>query len=154
MTRKELASANFCEGKNCAQAVLTAFSDISGLDEGTAMRLSSSLGGGMGRLREVCGAVSAIFLVAGMLYSPETVQTPEEKTAHHERIQTLAARFRAEHGSILCRELLESLAVDSNPASEARTAEYYKKRPCAKLCGSAAAILEQYIAENPPEKRG
>ena len=103
----------------------------------------------MGRLREVCGAVSGMFMVAGLLYGGKASQ--EEKAAHYERLQLLAARFREKNGSYLCRELLAGVPVTSGSAPEARTAEYYKTRPCKHLCGDAAELLEQYIAGHPAE---
>ena len=88
----EEACRLFAEGLNCAQAVFTAFSDVTGMDRETAMKLSSSFGGGMGRMREVCGTCSAMFMVAGMLYGPGEGFTHEEKTEHYRRIQELAAQ--------------------------------------------------------------
>ncbi len=150
MTRRALAEQNFLNGYSCAQAVLLAFSDLTGLDEKTALSVSSSFGGGMGRLREVCGAVSGMFMVAGMLYGGSTTVSQEEKAAHYARIQALAARFREKNGSYLCRELLSGVQTTSGSSPEVRTEEYYKKRPCKLLCGDAAEIMEQFIAENPP----
>lgn len=150
MTRSEAAEQNFKNGCNCTQAVLLAFSDLTGLDEATAMKLASSFGGGMGRLREVCGTVTGMFMVAGLLYGSEDIPSHEDKRAHYARIQALAARFREENGSIICRELLAGVTGDSSPNPEVRTPAYYKKRPCPRLCADAVEILEQYIAENPP----
>lgn len=152
MNRGALAEQNFKNGCNCAQAVLLAFSDLTGLEEATAMKFASSFGGGMGRLREVCGTVTGIFMVAGLLYGDEGVPSHENKRLHYERIQTLAARFRERNGSIVCRELLSGVTKDTSANPEARTPEYYKKRPCSQLCADAAEILAQYIEENPPRK--
>lgn len=149
MNHRELAEQNFEAGYNCAQSVLLAFSDLTGLEDKTALAISSSFGAGMGRLREVCGTVSGMFMVAGLLYGGKTSQ--EEKAAHYERLQLLAARFREKNGSYLCRELLAGVPVTSGAAPEARTAEYYKTRPCKHLCGDAAELLEQYIAGHPAE---
>lgn len=149
MTHRTLAEQNFENGYNCAQAVLLAFSDLTGLEERTALSLASSFGGGMGRLREVCGAVSGMFMVAGLLYGGNTTESQPEKAAHYARIQALAAQFREKNGSYLCRELLAGVQVTTGAAPEPRTKEYYKKRPCKLLCGDAAEILEQYIKENP-----
>ena len=149
MDHRILAEQNFEAGCNCAQSVLLAFSDLTGLDDKTALAISSSFGAGMGRLREVCGAVSGMFMVAGLLYGGKASQ--EEKAAHYERLQLLAARFREKNGSYLCRELLAGVPVTSGAAPEARTAEYYKTRPCKHLCGDAAELLEQYIAGHPAE---
>ena len=139
----------FTSGYNCAQSVFLAFSDRIDIDEVTAAKISSSFGGGMGRLREVCGAVSAMFMVAGLLYDKGTIPTQEEKMAHYARIQELAARFRKENGSIICRELLEGVETTPGSVPEQRTEQYYQKRPCGELCEIAANILSQYIEENP-----
>ena len=152
MTYGELAAKNFTDGYNCAQAVLLAFSDLTKLDTDTALRLSSSFGGGMGRLREVCGAVSGMFMVAGLLYGEDSLDHTG-KTEHYARIQALAAKFREKNGSIICRELMEVTEKDPSHVPEKRTSEYYKKRPCAMLCADAAEILAQYIKENPPRER-
>ena len=149
MDHRILAEQNFEAGCNCAQSVLLAFSDLTGLDDKTALAISSSFGAGMGRLREVCGAVSGMFMVAGLLYGGKASQ--EEKAAHYERLQLLAARFREKNGTYLCRELLAGVPVTSGAAPEARTAEYYKTRPCKHLCGDAAELLDQYIAGHPAE---
>ncbi len=148
MTHPELAKHLFENGYNCAQAVFLAFSDLTGLDKDTALKLSSSFGGGMGRLREVCGAVSGMFMAAGLLYGTADTASQELKAAHYARIQALAATFREKNGSIVCRELL-GIDRDGNPIPEARTPEYYKKRPCGQLCYDAAEVLDAYIAAHP-----
>lgn len=119
------------------------------MDTHTAAVLSSSFGGGMGRLREVCGAVSGMFLVAGILYGYDDPGAREEKAAHYARIQELAKAFEEKNGSIVCRELLGLSVKREEPTPKERTAEYYKKRPCKELVGDAAEILEKYIAEHP-----
>lgn len=147
--RKEKAMALFEEGYNCAQSVFLAFEDMHGIDKKKAAALSSSFGGGMGRLREVCGTVSGMFMTAGVLYGYDDPKAKEEKAEHYARIQELAAAFEKENGSIVCRELLGLSVKKEAPTPEARTAEYYKKRPCKELVGLAAEILEQYIEEHP-----
>lgn len=149
MTRKEKAEALFTEGYNCAQAVFLAFEDLYPIDRKTALALSSSFGGGMGRLREVCGSVSGMFMVAGVLYGYDDPKAKEEKAEHYARIQKLAAAFEQENGSIVCRELLGLSVKKEEPVPEMRTAEYYKKRPCKELVGMAAEIMERYIEEFP-----
>ncbi|MCM1091480.1 MAG: C-GCAxxG-C-C family protein [Butyrivibrio sp.] len=149
--RGKAATANFLSGYNCTQAVTLAFADLFDMDERTLLRMSSSFGGGMGRLREVCGTVSGMFLVAGLLYGYDDPKAFDEKAEHYGRIQELARRFRACQGSIVCRELLGLSAGADSPVPERRTQEYYKKRPCGQLAGLAAAILEQFIEENPIE---
>lgn len=145
MERGQLAKQNFENGCNCAQAVLLAFSDRTGLDEATAMKLASSFGGGIGRLREVCGALSGMLMAFGLLCGAAELPAQEEKAAHYARVQQLAAQFRERNGSILCRELLDGVQSDASSVPEKRTAEYYKKRPCAQLCQNAADILEDYL---------
>lgn len=146
----EKAYRLFAEGRSCAQAVFAAFTDVTGLDEELALRLSSSFGGGMGRMREVCGACSAMFMAAGILYGYTSVDNTDEKADHYRRIQYLAEQFRIEHETIICRDLLKGLNVTSAPEPEKRTQEYYKVRPCIKFVRTAAEILDRYIAENPP----
>ena len=142
----------FAEGLNCAQAVFVAFSDVTGMDKETAMRLSSSFGGGMGRMREVCGSCSAMFMIAGILYGLGEGFTDEEKATHYKRIQYLADKFKEEHETIICRELLKGLKVTNDPTPEKRTKHYYKVRPCVRFVRTAAKILDDYISENSPEK--
>lgn len=149
MNRAETAKHNFLSGCNCAQAVFTAFGDLTGLDEATAMKIASSFGGGMGRLREVCGAVSGMFMALGLLYGEDHRPEHEQKVAHYQRVQELAARFKEQHGSIVCRELLASIETAQGNEPERRTAQYYTKRPCSELCACAAKILTQYIEEHP-----
>ena len=149
MNHGEKAKNFFLQGYNCSQAVLLAFCDELGLDQDTALRLSSSFGGGMGRLREVCGAVSGMFMVIGLRFASDNPNDTEAKALHYKRIQALAQTFKAENSSIICRDLLGlSQKGASNPVPEERTAEYYKKRPCKELVEFAALITAQYIAEN------
>lgn len=147
MNRGELAAQNFRSGCNCAQAVLLAFSDLTGLEDVTAMKLASSFGGGMGRLREVCGAVSGMALVAGLLYGIPDPNDAAAKRAHYQLVQLLAQRFREKTGSIICREILKNPPAD--PVPSPRTPEYYADRPCARMVMLAASILDDYIAEHP-----
>ena len=149
----ELACRLFAEGRNCSQSVFAAFTDVTGIDRETALLLSSSFGGGMGRLREVCGTCSAMFMVAGLLYGYTSTDDHSEKTEHYRRIQELAARFRERHETIVCRELLKGLKVTTDPVPELRTEQYYKVRPCIKFVRTAAEILDEYIAENPPKHK-
>ncbi len=144
-THEEKAKQLFMEGYNCAQAVFCAFSDELGVDQETALRLSSSFGGGMGRLREVCGAVSGMFMAAGVKYGYSDPKAREEKSEHYARIQKLAGEFKEQNGSIVCRELLGLQQKQDAPIPEERTPEYYKKRPCVELVGDAARMLDAYI---------
>ena len=147
MTRREAAMANFMKGYNCSQSVVLAFADMLNIDEATLSKISCSFGGGMGRLREVCGSVSGMFMVAGLLYGYDGPETGQVKADHYARIQELAKRFEEKHGSIVCRELLGLSVRHDIPVPEARTSEYYKKRPCPEIIGDAAEILEQFINE-------
>ncbi|MBQ3084980.1 MAG: C_GCAxxG_C_C family protein [Clostridia bacterium] len=144
MNKVELAKSYFKEGYNCCQAVVLAYKDEMGLDERAALAISSSFGGGIGRLREVCGAVSGMCIVAGMLYGYTDPKAKAEKADHYKLIQQMAADFTARNGSIICR-VLTGIEKDNHIPTE-RTAEFYKKRPCVELVGDAAAILEQIIA--------
>lgn len=146
----EKAVRLFSEGLNCAQAVFTAFSDVTGIDEELAKRLSSSFGAGMGRMREVCGSCSGMFMVVGILYGKGIESDDKLKAAHYQRIQYLAEEFRKSHETIICRDLLKELAVTSTPTPEKRTEQYYKVRPCVKFVRTAAEILDRYLEENPP----
>ena len=150
-TRGEIAKENFLRGHNCAQAVLLAFEDVTGLPRDVAMRLSSSFGGGMGRMREVCGSVSAAMMVLGLVYGydAESSTEKEDKAAHYARVQALAGRFREERGSIVCREILASRSIpnEAGGEAEARTPEYYHKRPCAELVYIAAETVGEMLAE-------
>ena len=148
MDHSLLAAELFLNGYNCAQAMLVAYSDVTGLEEDFSARLASSFGGGMGRMREVCGAVSGMLMVAGLLYGYETPGDDVSKKAHYTLVQELSAQFRAEAGSIVCREILKNPPSDPNPTP--RTAEFYRKRPCTRMLILAAQSLDAYIAEHRP----
>lgn len=134
----------FKEGYNCAQSVFLAFAEDLGFDKETALKLSSSFGGGMGRMREVCGAVSAMFMIAGLKYGYTSPTDKTAKTEHYERIQELTKKFKDKHETIICRELL-GVDADDNPIPSDRTPEYYASRPCERLIGDAAEIISEYI---------
>ena len=127
MNHGEKAAELFLQGYNCAQAVTVAFCDVTGLTADQAAKIASSFGGGMGRMREVCGAVSGMLLVAGMLYGYETPGDDESKKQHYMLVQHLAGRFREQVGSIVCREILKN--PPSDPAPTPRTAEYMAENP-------------------------
>ena len=146
----DIAYENFLEGYNCTQAVTVTFAEELGLDEQTAARLSCGFGGGMGRMREVCGTFSGIVMVLSQLYGYSDPKDTVTKKDLYEKIRALAAKFRADNGSIICRELLGLEKAEESAAPEPRTAEYYKKRPCPELCRYAANILEEFIKENLP----
>jgi len=134
MNRIEKAEGLFRSGCNCSQAVFAAFADEFGLDEELAKRVACGLGGGVGRMREVCGAVSAAAMVLGMRHGPD-------KSAAYAAIQEFGRKFRETTGSVVCRELLEGTGATTGGAPETRTAGYYGKRPCVELVKLAASLL-------------
>lgn len=144
-----LARENFFRGYNCAQAVACAFAEELGMETERVARLVSSFGGGMGRLREVCGGVSGALFVLGALRGYSDPEASDEKAAHYARVQEFARRFRAEHETIVCRELLKNLNINkpTDPKPEPRTEAYYRERPCARFVESAARIAGEMLAE-------
>lgn len=143
-----LAEEYFLKGYNCTQSVAVAFADELCIPEPQLLRMSAGFGGGFGRMREVCGAFSGIVLVISSLYGNDD---PKNKSAFYAEIQELAADFkkRCETDSIVCRELLGLPGRDTSPNAQARTTEYYKKRPCLSLVKAAASIAEDYICSHP-----
>ena len=148
MNREELAIDYFYKGYNCTQAIVLAFKDLIDIDENKLLKIASPFGGGMSRLREVCGAFSGIVIVAGYLFGYDDNDTGAKKNELYSRIQELAKEFEKENGSLTCRKLLNKDVVHDNPISEKRTPDFYKNRPCPKIIGSAAKILNDYIKEN------
>lgn len=143
MNKKEYAESLFKSGCNCSQSVAVAFAEEAGLDKEMVARLTIGFGGGVGRMREVCGAVSGMAFVISALYN-------EDKGSIYERVQEVANEFRKENGSVVCRELLGlSIKGADSPVPEPRTDAYYKKRPCVELVGMSADILEKYIKSHP-----
>ena len=138
----EKAVNNFKSGYNCAQSVFLAFAEDFGFDKETALKLSSSFGGGMGRLREVCGAVSSMFAIAGLKYGYTDSNNDELKAIHYELIQNLAKKFKSKYGTYICRELLELPEGSDSPIPSKRTEEYYQTRPCEAFVRYAAEIIE------------
>ena len=147
MNHSDYAVDLFVQGYNCAQAVAAAFGDLTGLDEKTAARMASCFGGGMGRMREVCGAVSGMLMVAGILYGYDDPKATTEKRELYAQVQAMAGQFRQELGSIVCRDLLKNPPSDPNPTP--RTAEFYKNRPCARMVETAARIMDEFIEKHP-----
>ena len=145
-SKREKAEELFKSGYNCAQSVLGVFCEELGLDFNTAMKLSSSFGGGMGRMREVCGAVSGMFMTAGLLYS-SAEPSSQNKANQYKIVQELANRFKLKNKTIICRELLNGIESSTSPIPSERTENYYKKRPCISLVCDAVEILEEYISE-------
>lgn len=147
MDRGQTAKKNFENGYNCAQAVLMAFSDVTGLDSKTSAMVAQSFGAGMGRLREVCGTFSGIIMVLGMVCGSDNPKDFNGKKELYEKVQHLAKEFEKDNGSIVCRELLGLEQKHSSPIPEKRTSEYYKKRPCPELVCYAANLLDNYLKE-------
>lgn len=143
MTKGELAESLFKSGMNCSQAVAVAFADEMKLDKDFVAQLTLGFGGGMGRMREVCGAVSGMTFVLSAIY------VHDDKAKMYERVQYVANKFKEETGSVVCRELLglNTKGAD-DPIPEKRTQEYYKKRPCSKIVFLCADILEEYLKLN------
>ena len=148
MDRAEYAAQLFLKGYNCAQAVAVAFSDLTGLTPELSAKMASSFGGGMGRMREVCGAVSGMIMVLSEKFATADPNDHEKKKALYSLIQQAAGDFKAENGSIICRELLGIEEKISDPSPEKRTETYYKKRPCAELVYCAAQIAAKYLDNN------
>ena len=146
-THRQKAQELFREGYNCAQSVFAAFCDVTGMEFEEALKLSSSFGGGMGKLREVCGALTGIFMVAGVRYGYTDPGDDQAKAEHYQRIQAFAQRFKEENTSILCRELLALGEGPDSPIPQKRTEDYYKSRPCEHLVGFAACILDEYMQD-------
>lgn len=140
------AARLFAEGYNCAQAVAVAFCDVTGLDAGQTAKMVSPFGGGFGRQREVCGAVTGMCFVLGTIYGYDE-PNPEKQKGVYADVQELCSQFRNQVGSILCREILNN--PPSDPAPTPRTAEYYARRPCARVVLAAAELLDHYIENHP-----
>ncbi|WP_370767887.1 C-GCAxxG-C-C family protein [Ruminococcus sp.] len=146
MSKGDIAKQNFLNGYNCSQAVLLAFCEDFGLEKETALKISEPFGGGMGRMREVCGTVTGMFMVLGLAMGNSDAKDGSTKKNVYKSVQELAEKFKQDNGSIICRELLglQKANKESYVPSE-RTNEYYKKRPCPELCKYAADILEEYL---------
>ena len=148
--RIERASDYFKSGYNCSQSVVAAFADLYGFTEEQAFRMAASFGGGIGRMRETCGAACGLFLLAGLETGATDGADREGKAANYALVQELAAEFKKRNGSLNCGELLglvKKAPVSSVP--EERTAQYYAKRPCAKMVEDAARIWVEYLEKHP-----
>ena len=145
-TNEQTAREYFTSGYNCAQSVFLTYAEKYGFDKETALKLSSSFGGGMGRMREVCGAVSAMFMIAGLENGYTENNNDEIKAEHYTRIQNLANEFKKKNGTIICRELL-GVDADDNPIPSKRTSQYYEERPCEQLIADACNIIDEFIVK-------
>lgn len=147
-SKEQIALDYFNRGFNCAQSVFTAFHEEMGLSEDAALRLSSSMGGGVGGLRDVCGAFCGLSMVMGALKGYDSPTDMDAKKAHYARIQALAARFTDRFDTLICRELLANNHITPTPAPAERTAAYYAERPCAAYVAACARMAAETL-ENP-----
>lgn len=151
MNHREKAKELFLQGYNCSQAVFAAFSDITGVDETTALRISSSFGGGMGHMGEVCGAVTGMFMAAGMVFGYDCVNDPDIKQKHNEFIKMMADKFKEKYQSVLCRDLLKLLAGGNFSVPEGANPEDYKRRPCLFYVEYAVDIMDELLWQKKQE---
>ncbi len=146
--RAEKARELFHEGFNCSQSVFAACADLYGIeDESLALRLAASFGGGIGRMRQTCGAACGMFLLAGLETGSSTAGDHDGKAANYAFVQDLAARFKQQQGSLICAELLGIAPKPQSPTPEPRTEAYYHKRPCADIVAEAVWVYLQSINE-------
>lgn len=146
MSHIEKAKELFKQGYNCSQAIVGAFADEIDIDFDTAVKMASSFGGGMGRMREVCGAVSGMFMVLGLKYGYISPDDRAGKVEHYARIQETAKLFKDKNGSIVCRDLLKNLSPDTTPIPTERDENFYlTRKTCLDVVGDAAEILDNYI---------
>ncbi|EKN10989.1 C_GCAxxG_C_C family protein [Parabacteroides goldsteinii CL02T12C30] len=144
--RVKIAVQNFESGYNCAQSVFLAYSDVFELNLEMAKKMSVSFGGGVGRMREVCGTVSTMAMLAGFKYPVLDQQDQEARTKNYAMVQKMSDLFKEKHGTIICRSLLPAAeASQTAPQPSARTAEYYAKRPCSKYVEDAARIAGRML---------
>ena len=140
----------FAEGYTCAQSVVAAWADRYGLDRDTALRISGSFGGGIGRMRLTCGAACGIFMLAGLETATTDPADRQGKAENYKAVQQLAEEFRKEMGSITCGELLGLAKPEGSPMPEERTPEYYRKRPCKEIVGCASRIFARFLEQRKP----
>lgn len=144
--RIKIAVSYFESGHNCAQAVFLAYCDILGMDANIAKKMTVSFGGGIGRMRETCGAINAIAMLTGFKYPVPDTKDQEARTRNYTMVQKATNIFKKNHGTILCRELLEAhTSIDTNPVPSIRDNEYYSKRPCIKIVAEAAEIAGKML---------
>ena len=144
-SRVERAKALFKQGFNCSQSVFAACADLYNIDETTALRISASFGGGIGRMRQTCGAACGMFLLAGMQNGSAIPGDHEGKMHNYAYVQELAEQFKQDNGSLICSELLGIAPKPQDPKPEARTEAYYQKRPCVEMVASAVRIYLELL---------
>lgn len=143
---KERARELFLQGFNCSQAVFCAFADDYDIPRELALKLSASFGGGIGRMRETCGALCGACMLAGLEKGQTKAGDNKAKQENYKLVQDFAGKFKARNGSIRCGDLLKNAAANANnPVPEERTAEYYKERPCLRMVDTAVEIFEDYL---------
>ena len=148
LSRVEKAVATFEEGYTCAQAVFATYADLFGMDRETALKLSSPMGGGIGRMREVCGAVSAMAMLAGLKEGNTDPANEEGKEQIYLLTRQMAEKFKEKHGTVICRELLGLESMEESAKPSERTTQYYQERPCTGLVATAARIVEEMLLED------
>ncbi len=153
MNRREYAISLFKEGYNCSQSVFAAYCELFGIDRNTGLKLASSFGGGIGRMREVCGCFSGIAMIAGLVTGSTDGHDQEQKGRNYQLVQELAEEYKKRAGgTIICKELLGLERAEGSYVPSKRTGEYYKKRPCVELVGVACDIIEEFILDNEIEE--
>ncbi|MGL4410660.1 MAG: C-GCAxxG-C-C family protein [Bacteroidales bacterium] len=137
----------FNEGYNCSQAVVVAYSDLYGLDSKLAKSISHSFGGGLGRMREVCGAISGLSMLLGLEHPVDEANDMDARTRNYAEVQRASSLFKEKHQTIICRELLKTLKPSNNPTPSERNDYYYSIRPCGRFVEDAARIFGNMINE-------
>lgn len=139
------ATDNFKAGYNCSQSVVAAYADLYGYSKEQALKMSASFGGGIGRMRQTCGAACGMFMLAGLATGSTEADDRVGKSRNYKTVQSLAEKFKAENGSLICAELLGLVKPEGSSEAEVRTAQYYKKRPCVKMVETAARLFGEYL---------
>lgn len=143
--RAEYALSLFKSGCNCAQSVFAAYADLLGMDTETALKMSSAMGGGIGRMREVCGTVSAMAMLAGLKEGNADPEDEEAKEHIYALVRRMSALFKEQQGTIICRELLGIEGMEESAKPSIRTPEFYASRPCGRIIACAAEIIEDVL---------
>ena len=148
MTKGESAKENFMSGLNCSQAVAAAFAEEMNMPKSLVEKLTVGFGGGMGRMREVCGGVSGMFMAIGLFFGYDEPDGAQAKKELYSYVRALADKFKESEGSIICRELLAGVKTQPGPDPEPRNTADYKKRPCPELVAYAAQLTEDFLNEH------
>lgn len=152
-SRVDYAACLFKSGYNCAQSVFAAYADLFGMDHRTALKMSSAMGGGVGRMREVCGAVSAMAMLAGLKEGNDDPENEEAKAHIYALVRDMSGKFKEKENTIICRELLGIEKMEESAKPSVRTAEFYATRPCARLIAEAAEIIEEVLLRKDSEEQ-